>query len=116
MGAPARTASQVLSRKASIDGIQLDMAVNLNERLLENRPKREKKAAPITSISTDAFVRQQSRVKLGAQLKYCQSILRDFINSKKLAIMAWPFYEPVDWKVCVETENKAQYFDTERYL
>lgn len=76
--------------------------VNLNEKLLENRPKREvKPTAVLTTPVHEPVRRQASKTKLGPQLRYCSQILRDFTQSKKLYLMAWPFLEPVDWKVCV---------------
>ena len=97
--APMRTAAQVLaSRRSSVvGGIELDLETNLNERLLDNRPKRERKPVAImSSYEPEPLRRTMSKTKLGPQLRYCSAMLRDFIQSKKLVAMTWPFLEPVD--------------------
>jgi hypothetical protein len=74
--------------------------VNLHERLLENRPKREIKRVESLSIEPEPLKRQGSRGKMGAQLKYCLGIVKDFLNSKKLHPLALYFYVPFDYVVC----------------
>lgn len=73
--------------------------VNLHERLLENRPKRETKRAESSSFEPEVYKRQGSRGKMGVQLKYCLGIVKDFLSSKKLYPIANYFHVPFDYKV-----------------
>lgn len=93
-GKPSPAPSSVRPRKASSPAV-IGGVPNIRRESLgvDGRPKREIHAPPPKSLPYQ--LAPQRRNKNAAQLKFCQTILKE-LTHKKHAGFAFPFYQPVD--------------------